>query len=204
VTDAPASFPVELDPPPPPPRRRHRAVTAPSGFLLFVCLFLPAIRVCGEQDYAYEYWPLATPYVLGLLVGILALVPHHRARRGLIVAIRALLIVTVVGWVVVLGIQAVAEGTAWVQLLVWVAVSSVLVALFGLRGSNERAATRVALATAILGIVWFGLWCLDPDALFGIYTAAGASLGLLVGALEWRREVARDATSPVVPRARVT
>jgi hypothetical protein len=192
--DAPSRFPVELDAPPPPPtaRRRHRVLTAPSGLVLFACLFLPAYRSCGEVDYAFDYWPFATPYLLGLLVALLALARSPRLRAALITAARVALGLTLLGWTVALLVQTAHDAGAILPLLAWCATAAVMIAMFGIRGTDERAAIRIALATAALGIVWFTLWCLDPNALLGIQLAAAASGALLVGAVLWRRELSRE------------
>jgi len=61
-------------------RRRHRMLAAPSGLLLFVCMFLPITEQCGEAVYPYEAPPACVPYVLGLVVAVRALMdPALRA-----------------------------------------------------------------------------------------------------------------------------
>lgn len=60
--------------------RRHQLFAVPSGLLLFVCMFLPITQQCGEAVYPYEAPPACVPYVLGLVVGVRALMaPSLRA-----------------------------------------------------------------------------------------------------------------------------
>lgn len=199
--DGPGSFPVELEPPRG-PVRRHRLITAPSGFVLFVCLVLPAVEVCGSPTYPLEVWPLATPYLLGLLVGILALVTSPRARAGLVLAVRGVVWATVAGWTLYLVGLAITERDDFVLPgLVWVCVAGIMLWMFGRRRRDEAAAVRVTIATAVVCCVWFGLFCFDPGALFGIYLSAVAAVGILIGGLEWRRELLRDHP---LPRARIS
>src|SRR5687768_8323907 len=119
--DAPSSFPVELAPPPPlpAPPRRHRVVTAPSGLVLFACLFLPAYRACGETSYAFEYWPFATTYLLGLLVAVLALTRGPRLRAILIASARLVVALTIGGWTVVLLLEAGQDSGAILPFFAW-------------------------------------------------------------------------------------
>lgn len=54
-------------------RRRHRLFAVPSGLLLFVCMFLPLVENCGEPVYPYQAPLVCVPYVIGLVVGLRAL-----------------------------------------------------------------------------------------------------------------------------------
>ena len=36
-----------------------------SGFVLFACMFLPAVSGCDKPAYPYEYWQLTAPYFFG-------------------------------------------------------------------------------------------------------------------------------------------
>jgi len=200
-SDGPGAFPVEparaVLREPEPPARRHRWLTAPSGVIVFVCLFLPAVRICGSPAYPYEAFGVQTPYLLGLLAAIAALVRRPRALAGLVIAMRVVLWLTVVGWFVAFVVMAGDPRHHEVlPLLVWVPVSAVFVLVFGWRSRDERAAARATIGAAIGGIVWFGLFCFDPGAMYGTYTGAVASVGMLVGGLGWWREVGR---SPRIP-----
>jgi hypothetical protein len=200
MDDGPSSFPIDLEPQVVhPQRRRHRAITAPSGLVLFVCLFLPAYRVCGSPAYPFELWPLATPYLLGGLVAVMALIGRPNEPHRLAAGIRALIWTTVIGWALYLLGLAATEGEV-IPVLIWAPVGTVILGLYG-RGHDERAAARTTIATAIVCAVWFGLFCFDPSALAGIYLSAGAAVAMLVGGLEWRREVLRDAAQRI-PDAR--
>ena len=197
-----SSFPVELEPPPPPAPRRHRLITAPSGVVLFACLFLPAVEVCGSPAYPFEAWPVAAPYLLGLVVAILALVRGARARSGLVLAARLLVWVTVVGWTIYLvGVAASRRGEV-VPGLVWCAVAGVILWMFGVGRRDEAAAARTTIATAVVCSVFFGVLCVTSP-LYGVYVSCAATVGILVGGLEWRRELLRDQPARSVPGARI-
>lgn len=169
------------------PRRRHRWLTAPSGVVIFICLFLPAVRICGSPTYPYEAFGVQTPYVLGLLAAVVAVVRRPRALAGVVLAMRILIWVTAVGWAIALVVIGIDEGEV-VPILVWVPVSAVLVWIFGRGPRDERAAVRATLGSAIACAVWFGLFVFDPGAMYGTYTGAVGSIGLLGGGLAWWRE----------------
>jgi hypothetical protein len=172
-------------------RRLHRWLTCPSGAVVFACLFLPAVRVCNAPAYPYEVIGVQTPYVLGLLAALVAAARSRRVVAALVIAIRGLVWVTNLGWAVALVVVAVSDGEP-VPLLAWLAVTGVLIALFGWRGTDERAAARVTIAAGVSALVWFGIFLFDPGAMYGTYTGAVAASVLLIGGLEWRRQVIRD------------
>jgi hypothetical protein len=183
---------VELDDASPPrPARRHRFVTAPSGTLLFVCLFLPALRVCNEPTYPTEVVGVQAPYLLGLLVAIAAVVTAPRVRDGLVLAARFVVWATIAGWGLVLVVIAVSDREV-VPFVVWLPVSAVLVALFGWgKRRGEVEAALVAFASGVMSLVWFALMVLEPSPMYGAYLSVLGSAGLVVGGLWWRREAKR-------------
>lgn len=110
------AVPVEAAATVPPARQRHRAVTVPSGLVLFACLFLPMVRGCDESIYPTQAaaiaWPLAPlillPYGLGLMAVIAALGRSPRTGDELGRARRR---ATVIGGLAVVSV-------AWFALLV--------------------------------------------------------------------------------------
>lgn len=182
----------------PPAKRRHRLLTLPSGLLLFVCVFLPAVKSCDKPVYPYELPPVWPPYVLGLLIAITVLL-RGRALHSMILATRVVMLATI-GGIALLALVLLVE--ARLHNLVPVAALSGMVALLlaitRLRGRDELAGARVVIATGVLGITWFGLWTLgDTDeVLYGIYVSVAASFGLFLGGIEWRREIQRDLEPP--------
>ncbi|HEX5064421.1 MAG TPA: hypothetical protein VFV99_33830 [Kofleriaceae bacterium] len=159
-------------------RRRHRRITGPSGLLLFVCLFLPAVKSCGEPVYPLAMPMFWHPYIYGLVLALATVRGTVRHVHYTVIALRILAWLTVVG-AALLGLFA--AGVALVELF----VGALLLAAVGRRGTSER---RVAVTTVLVGalsLLWFGLWGITPDAMLGVYLSVGASAGLLVGGLVW-------------------
>jgi hypothetical protein len=172
--------------------RRHRRVTALSGVLLFACMFLPAVDACGPV-LPYELPPVVPPYVLGLVFALIAIAQTERGLRRGIVALRAVSAIAAAAGVAVMavvpeiGIPELAAGI-------------VLLLVIGLWRTTEHRLAAAAILVGVMSTLWFGLWCLDDGALIGVYLSLASSVGLLVGAVLWRRELA--GRSPIaVPAA---
>jgi hypothetical protein len=181
-------------------KRRHRRITGPSGVILFICLFLPAVKGCSEPVYPIAMPALIHPYVFGL---VLAIGAASFTIRGMCATIRAL---RVLAWLTIAGsclLAVLVPAIAIVELLLGFA----LLAAIGRHGYSER---RVAITTILVGglsLVWFGLWALSPDALVGVYLSTLGSAGLMVGGLVWLSETAYDSAHGWnqphgIPRAR--
>jgi len=159
-------------------RRRHRRITGPSGLLLFVCLFLPAVKSCGAPVYPLAMPMFWHPYIYGLVLALATARVTVRHLHYTVVALRILAWLTVVGAAL---LAVFAGGVALAELF----IGALLVGAIGRRGTSER---RVAVTTILVGalsLLWFGLWGITPDAMLGVYVSAAASTGLLVGGLVW-------------------
>jgi peptidoglycan/LPS O-acetylase OafA/YrhL len=170
--------------------RQHRWITVPSALVLFASLFLP---LNDSNPFAPIKMPLGwPPYVLGLLVGIAA-TSSGRRQRG-VVLIGRILMWLVTSAMMLLVLFCLADPRVGKPLLA--IPTGVCIALLWLTGlgprEDESAAARLATATGLLGVVWFGVYyCLgEPDIDLSLSTFS--SIGLLLGGAEWRRQVARE------------
>ncbi len=175
--------------------RRHRRITGPSGLLLFVCMFLPAVKGCGAPVYPLEMPMFLPPYVYGIAFAIGASVFTARGLRLYISALRWITIMTVAGAALMTFLL---PPVGIVELL----VATVLLAAIGLDGYSERRAATMTTAIGVVCTMWFGLWSASSDALLGVYLSLVASLGLWIGGLVWIAETSTGREVPIVlPRA---
>ena len=175
--------------------RRHRKLTGFAGIVLFACMFLPAVKGCGEPVYPVEMPMFLHPYLFGLAFAIAAVATTTRAMRVSILIIRVLAWLAVAG-----GVVCIPYGGLFGMVLVMVGLG--LVAAIGASGFSER---RAAVATIVVGAastIWFGFWASSSDALIGAYVSLLSSIGLLTGGVAWLGELATLPEPPIVlPRA---
>ncbi len=163
-------------------RRRHRFFTAPSGLLLFVCLFLPAVDSCGTSVVPIEMPYFWHPYVFGLAFAVAAAGVTAGWARTTTTMLRVLAGITVAGGVVLLGLNI---GMGVIEIVMGI----VFLAAIGTRGHSERRSAITAIIVGVACTLWFGMWCGSTDALYGVYLSLFASIFLLAGALLWLSEI---------------
>jgi hypothetical protein len=163
-------------------RRRHRRITGTAGLLLFVCLFLPAVKGCNETVYPISMPLVIHPYVYGIVFALGAGTLSVRGLRHTIDALRALAYLTIAFGVVLVPVR---PGTAMLELF----AGAALLALIGRSGYSERRAALTAIALGVVSLLWFGLLAATAVALVGIYLSVAAAIGLLVGGLVWLAEI---------------
>jgi hypothetical protein len=166
--------------------RRHRPLTGTAGLLLFVCMFMPALKGCSSTPVLpLDVPPFLPPYLYGLVFAIVALARTHQGLAAGVLALRVLgATVAFSGFVVFL----VAPAVGIVELTVGLG----LLAAIGSRGSSEA---RIALSVVVMGLVctsWFALWAMAPDALLGVHLSLASSSGMLLGGLVWTFELWRQ------------
>jgi hypothetical protein len=175
--------------------RKHRPLTFIAGLVLFVCMFLPASKGCGEPVVPVDMpLPIWTPYIYGLAFAIVACARTAVGIAGATIVLRVLAWMVTVSGVAMLGV-AVAIG------VVEIVIGLVLLATIGWRRTSEARLAVTGIVMAAINVTWFAWWTLTPVALVGMWLSLVSSLAMFAGALMWLVEIA---FAPVeLPRATV-
>jgi hypothetical protein len=170
-----------------PPQRWHRWLTVPSGWTLFVCLFLPSIKLC---DTAAPIPMAAVPflwpaYVVGVLIALAATCAPAAIRgNGLALFILIRTSAAGVGAAAILEIiETGAPGEAVIALVI-----SCIVFATTWRDATERAVAAVSLLAAVATFALTLAIALQRLAVWGATIGAIAAGILVLGTLCWSIE----------------
>jgi hypothetical protein len=172
-----------------------RALTSIPGIVLVLCVFLPAMRVCGHPTAPIAVPPCYAAYFGGIGVAIFAL-----ARRRALVKLGAS-VVLVLAMLCVGGVAALmCDGHVGSQVAICgiTLACAVLTVHWVVRGAvSERVLAGIAIAQGLMSAGWAALLVSDPDAMWGAMVTLVAALALVGTALAWYRQAARPAPLPV-------
>lgn len=162
--------------------RRHRRLTMPSGALLFLCMFLPAVKGCSEPVYPLEAPVFWHPYIYGAVLAVAATATTMRGVQVATIALRVLAYLCIAA-----GLVLVMEWPEYgiVELL----LGAILLGTIGVRGVTEKRVAITGIVVSVCSLLWFGLWSASKDALIGVYISLGAAIFLLTGSLFWLSEI---------------
>ena len=158
-------------------------MSIPAGALLFACLFLPAVKGCGDQPvYPLEVPYFWHPYLFGAAIAYAAFASTHRSLR------RATLVLRSLTWIV-FAASVVLTATSFAFGVVLLGIAVVLLGVIGTKGVSEKRIAVAGIAVSVMSLLWFGLWSGSSDAMIGVYASLAASIFLLAGSLQWLSEI---------------
>ncbi|MGE3762681.1 MAG: hypothetical protein AB7L94_10525 [Kofleriaceae bacterium] len=167
------------------PRRRHRWLTAPSGWLFFACIFLPAWKPCSTAEalpmaIVPVAWP---PYLAGLMIALTVSSTVRReieARGALLLVMIRFSAIAVAGWALV----ALVDDGVTIATAIAVKIGTVVALLVPWR-ATERAIAATSVVTSAALIVFAWLLAHDRHAVWGAYASVIAASSLFVGCVWW-------------------
>jgi len=184
----------------------RRLLAVPSSVLV-ICLFLPALRVCGHAEVPATFPPCYAAYLGGIGVVIVALARVGASRLAAFgAAIPLAFIALTTGGLI--AVWAACTGPIGSAIGIALGLGAVAAAVAIVRACVRKPPSEVTMATialgqAIVSIGWTGLLAFDREGMWGSYLALVAALAMAVGSLAWRSDAARrerDATNQF-PRA---
>lgn len=163
-----------------PVRVRRQPLLAVPGWLLFVCLFLPTLRVCGDPTMPVQFPPSYAVYLGAAMIAISATATLLATRQRVFTIWIALWSITALGIVAaIIGSEVEAAGlvaaVVFFGFQIWM-----LMALWRVSWSPRAIAIGCTLH-AVAAVIWNSLLSFDPDGMFGAHLALAASV-LLLGA----------------------
>ncbi len=198
---------MEMSEPTPPEPVRRRSVLGVSGWLLFVCLFLPTLRVCGDPMMPIQFPPDYAVYFGAIGVGIIGFSTMHVTRRNWAVVILSLWLTTLLTLATLwLGAESAPVGFVLAAVSLWVLIWSIRGLIRAKLG--ERSVAVSCLVHAVISLGWSALLAFDKDGMWGATVSLGAASLMLFAAggyWAWEQTAAhKTATEPSpLPEARV-
>lgn len=191
------------------PPARRRPVVSVSGWILFVCLFLPTLRVCSSPSAPIEFPPCYAVYLGAIAIAIAALSASLRVRRGAHATLLGLWCATGAGILAAWLGSVAGAPMGWGIAVIGLVLTIVLIARLARVPWSVHGMIGGWIAHALLASGWNTLLAADDQALWGAYLALGASGIMLVGSAvalsseNARRKDDDDGGPPELPRARV-
>jgi hypothetical protein len=170
--------------------KRTRGVLGGSGVLLFVCMFLPAVKVCDQPRYPTQAPLLCVPYEFGLACAIVAvtIATYPHVARWAMRAAAASLIFTGSAIIEPVGAVPIVFGAT----MLWV--------IGGRRVEIERGLAGATMAMGVAFTMWFFVLAID-DAMYGVALSLAGTIGILTAGAKWVFDLGPERAEPTIPRA---
>ncbi|MFN0248598.1 MAG: hypothetical protein ACKV2T_17025 [Kofleriaceae bacterium] len=159
--------------------QRRKPLIAGTGWLLFVCAFLPTLRVCSDPIAPYQFPPVYVVHLGALALGVIAVIRVLRARRAFFTAWFVLWFGTAITWAAMI----LADGSTTASLFVIVAglAGAVFAAIaFYRQRYTSRGMWIGGIVHGSLSTIWYVLLASDNGAVWGATVGLGSSIAFTV------------------------
>lgn len=157
----------------------RRPLLAIPGWLLFGCLFLPTLRVCGDPTMPLEFPPSYAVYLGGLVLALLGGARLVKSRQRAFAVLLGLWTLTLFGIATAFtgaggAVVALVFGSLLLGLQVIVMIRLLRVAW------SDTAIAIGCFVHALIATGWSALMAFDPDGMWGAHVAMWAGVSILV------------------------
>ncbi len=160
-------------------RVRRQPLLAVPGWLLFVCLFLPTLRVCGDPMMPLQFPPSYAVYLGGLVVALIAGARVIRTRQVALTVLLTMWTLTVLTCLALwAGAKVLIAGVVIGS--VFLVVQVLLVRAMIRTTWSERGIAIGCFCHALIATAWCALLVSDPDRMWGAYVSFGAGIAMMV------------------------
>ncbi|MGE0868900.1 MAG: hypothetical protein AB7P03_10065 [Kofleriaceae bacterium] len=165
-------------------RLKRRPAIMSAGWVVFLCVFLPTLRVCDEPRLPVEFPPLYAAYLGPGLIAVIYAALGPRFRRVASAVLIAMLWSTAGLFTLLFIVDARLHGLAIVLALGFVVAGVMVIPRIARGRMSRRGVAIISLSYAVLVAGWNTLLAIDADAMWGAWVALGASSILVVAVLE--------------------
>ncbi len=161
---------------------RRRGVLGISGWMLFACLFLPTLRVCGDPMMPIQFPPTYGVYICAIFVAMIGFSTLRESRRRILIGIQGIYLASVLTFV------ALWLGGEFAEWLGMIAGALSLIFLWFVMGRtmlvtwSERAVAIGCFVHAMVSLGWSALLAFDQDGMWGAQVSLAASSLMLFAA----------------------
>lgn len=162
--------------------QRRRPLIAGTGWLLFVCIFLPTLRVCSDPVAPIEFPFCYAVYLGAAVMGVMAVIRSLRAQRGWFTLWYVLWFATAIAWLALILADAGPIAAVFVLVfgiagLVWSAVA------FHRQKLTPKAFWIGGIVHGSISLIWYLLLSTDQGAVWGAAVGLSCSIGFLIASV---------------------
>jgi len=162
--------------------QRRRPLIAGTGWLLFVCAFLPTLRVCSDPVAPYQFPPDYVAYLGAAVLAVIAVLRSVRTRRAWFTVWYVMWFATAVTWACMFLADA-SEIAALVLIAGGLGGVMFSAMAFYRHKHTARGMWIGGIVHGVISIVWYLLLASDEGAVWGAYVGLASSIAFTLASV---------------------